>query len=226
WAAYLFSSRTKSTPKRNGAQTVTFTSGMSSSHFFAHFTSGYRLLSRGSCSSLWVSDIKRWRSSGVEGARLDSFCARDTETADDETRMSAIKDALRILPPAPGSDDQARDSSILEPRNRCAVEAKNLETRRNGGRGGWRILLVNLARLLSELLIGIAFQFLRSSVFQGFGFLFRRQRIFFPNAESASSTARSAVRLCSSITGLTSTISKLVMRPWSAMISMARWASR
>src|SRR5580704_1832907 len=51
-------------------------------------------------------------------------------------------------------------------------------------------------------------------------------RIFFPNADNASSTARSAVRLCSSITGLTSTISKLNMRPWSAMISMARCASR
>jgi hypothetical protein len=38
-------------------------------------------------------------------------------------------------------------------------------------------------------------------------------RIFFPNAEHASSTARSAVRLCSSITGFTSTISKLSMRP-------------
>src|ERR1039458_7253438 len=46
--------------------------------------------------------------------------------------------------------------------------------------------------------------------------------IFFPNADSANSTARSAVRLCSSITGFTSTISKLNMRPWSAMISMAR----
>ena len=51
-------------------------------------------------------------------------------------------------------------------------------------------------------------------------------RIFFPNADSASSTARSAVRLCSSMTGFTSTISKLSMRPWSAMISMARCASR
>src|SRR6266478_8195654 len=51
-------------------------------------------------------------------------------------------------------------------------------------------------------------------------------RIFFPNADSASSTAKSAVRLCSSITGFTSTISKLSMRPWSAMISMARCASR
>jgi hypothetical protein len=51
-------------------------------------------------------------------------------------------------------------------------------------------------------------------------------RIFLPNAESASSTAKSAVRLCSSITGFTSTISKLSMRPWSAMISMARCASR
>jgi len=51
-------------------------------------------------------------------------------------------------------------------------------------------------------------------------------RIFFPNADSASSTARSAVRLCSSMTGFTSTISKLVMRPWSAMISIARCASR
>jgi hypothetical protein len=50
--------------------------------------------------------------------------------------------------------------------------------------------------------------------------------IFFPNAEQASSTARSAVRLCSSITGFTSTISKLSRRPWSAMISIARCASR
>ncbi len=38
-------------------------------------------------------------------------------------------------------------------------------------------------------------------------------RIFFPNADNASSTARSAVWLCSSITGFTSTISKLSMRP-------------
>src|SRR6266481_5853117 len=38
-------------------------------------------------------------------------------------------------------------------------------------------------------------------------------RIFFPRADSVNSTARLAVRLCSSITGLTSTISKLVMRP-------------
>ena len=55
---------------------------------------------------------------------------------------------------------------------------------------------------------------------------YRAYKIFFPNADSASSTARSAVRLCSSMTGLTSTISKLVMRPWSAMISIARCASR
>src|ERR1700691_2857890 len=47
-------------------------------------------------------------------------------------------------------------------------------------------------------------------------------KIFFPKADNANSTARSAVRLCSSITGFTSTISKLNMRPWSAMISMAR----
>ena len=51
-------------------------------------------------------------------------------------------------------------------------------------------------------------------------------RIFFPNAELASSTARSAVRLRSSITGLTSTTSKLSMRPWSARISIAKCASR
>ena len=38
-------------------------------------------------------------------------------------------------------------------------------------------------------------------------------KIFFPNAEQASSTARSAVRLCSSMTGFTSTISKLNNRP-------------
>ena len=56
--------------------------------------------------------------------------------------------------------------------------------------------------------------------------LFDGYRIFLPNAEHASSTARSAVRLCSSMTGLTSTISKLSKRPWSARISMARWASR
>ncbi len=48
------------------------------------------------------------------------------------------------------------------------------------------------------------------------------QRIFFPNTDSANSTARLAVWLRSSITGLTSTISKLVSRPWSAMISIAR----
>lgn len=46
--------------------------------------------------------------------------------------------------------------------------------------------------------------------------------IFFPNAELASSTASSAVRLYSSITGLTSTMSMEVIRPWSAMISIAR----
>ena len=54
----------------------------------------------------------------------------------------------------------------------------------------------------------------------------RRYSIFFPNAELASSTASSAVRLYSSITGLTSTMSIDVMRPWSAMISIARCASR
>src|SRR5437868_6950818 len=47
-------------------------------------------------------------------------------------------------------------------------------------------------------------------------------KIFLPKADIASSTARLAVRLCSSITGLTSTTSKLSIRPWSAMISMAR----
>ena len=47
-----------------------------------------------------------------------------------------------------------------------------------------------------------------------------RYSIFFPKAESASPTARSAVWLCSSITGFTSTISKLVMWPWSEMISI------
>src|SRR5277367_1206121 len=50
----------------------------------------------------------------------------------------------------------------------------------------------------------------------------RGYRIFLPNADNANSTAKSAVRLCSSITGFTSTISKLSMRPWSAMISIAR----
>ena len=50
--------------------------------------------------------------------------------------------------------------------------------------------------------------------------------IFFPNADSASSTASSAVWLRSSSTGFTSTISKLNMRPWSAMISIARCPSR
>src|SRR5689334_9624219 len=85
---------------------------------------------------------------------------------------------------------------------------ETLETQRKGGTGHFPLLP-------------------RSSVLQRFWFpLTRNQRIFFPNAESASSTARSAVRLCSSITGLTSTISKLVMRLWSAMISMARCASR
>jgi hypothetical protein len=51
-------------------------------------------------------------------------------------------------------------------------------------------------------------------------------KIFLPKADIANSTARLAVRLCSSITGLTSTTSKLSIRPWSAMISMAKWASR
>src|ERR1019366_6192489 len=52
------------------------------------------------------------------------------------------------------------------------------------------------------------------------------QRIFLPNADSASSTASSAVWLRSSSTGFTSTSSKLSMRPWSAMISIASCPSR
>jgi hypothetical protein len=43
--------------------------------------------------------------------------------------------------------------------------------------------------------------------------------IFFPNADSASSTASSAVRLCSSMTEFTSTLSKLSRCPSSAVIS-------
>ena len=41
----------------------------------------------------------------------------------------------------------------------------------------------------------------------------RLYKIFFPKAEQANSTAKSAVRLRSSITGFTSTISKLSNRP-------------
>src|SRR6267154_6059776 len=51
-------------------------------------------------------------------------------------------------------------------------------------------------------------------------------RIFFPNADAVNSTAKSAVRFFSSSTGLISTISKLNMPPRSAIISMARCASR
>src|SRR5580698_700745 len=49
-----------------------------------------------------------------------------------------------------------------------------------------------------------------SNLFHGLNMPYR---IFFPNADTANSTAKSAVRLCSSITGFTSTISKLSMRP-------------
>src|ERR1022692_3997522 len=51
-------------------------------------------------------------------------------------------------------------------------------------------------------------------------------RIFLPMADRIISTAKSAVRLISSITGLTSTTSMESMRPLSQISSMARCASR
>jgi hypothetical protein len=51
-------------------------------------------------------------------------------------------------------------------------------------------------------------------------------RIFLPSAERASSTPSVAVRLCSSITGLISTISMETIASLSAIIYRARWASR
>src|ERR1019366_1109216 len=51
-------------------------------------------------------------------------------------------------------------------------------------------------------------------------------RIFLPMADMIISTAKSAVRLISSITGLTSTTSMESMRPLSQISSMARCASR
>src|SRR5204863_6185778 len=54
---------------------------------------------------------------------------------------------------------------------------------------------------------------------------FHIQRIFFPMAERMSSTASSAVRLTSSITGLTSTTSMESTLAESQAISITRWAS-
>src|SRR5580658_1182640 len=54
----------------------------------------------------------------------------------------------------------------------------------------------------------------------------RFHRIFLPMADMIISTAKSAVRLISSITGLTSTTSMEIMRPLSQINSMARCASR
>src|SRR5262249_25229152 len=51
-------------------------------------------------------------------------------------------------------------------------------------------------------------------------------RIRFPNPDMISSTARSAVRLTSSITGFTSTTSSETMPPESQIISIAKCASR
>src|SRR5712692_10285439 len=51
-------------------------------------------------------------------------------------------------------------------------------------------------------------------------------RIFWPRPERTSSTPRSAVRLCSSRMGLISTTSRETMDSVSAIISIARWASR
>src|ERR1017187_2952651 len=51
-------------------------------------------------------------------------------------------------------------------------------------------------------------------------------RIFLPIADMIISTAKSAVRLISSITGLTSTTSMETMCPLSQISSMARCASR
>jgi len=50
--------------------------------------------------------------------------------------------------------------------------------------------------------------------------------IFLPNPESTSSTPNNAVRLCSSMTGLISTISRETIASLSAIISIARCASR
>ena len=58
------------------------------------------------------------------------------------------------------------------------------------------------------------------------GVLPKRYRIFLPRPERASSTASRAVRLCSSIMGLISTISMETMDSLSAIISMAKCASR
>src|SRR6185437_9973589 len=55
---------------------------------------------------------------------------------------------------------------------------------------------------------------------------FLHQRIFFPSADKINSTASSAVRLNSSITGFTSTTSIESIRWESQIISMARCASR
>src|SRR5579871_3034580 len=54
----------------------------------------------------------------------------------------------------------------------------------------------------------------------------RFHRIFFPSADMTSSTARSAVRFTSSITGFTSTTSMETICPESQIISMAKCASR
>ena len=51
-------------------------------------------------------------------------------------------------------------------------------------------------------------------------------RIFWPRAERTSSTPSRAVRLCSSRMGLISTTSRVTMDSLSAIISMAKWASR
>ena len=51
-------------------------------------------------------------------------------------------------------------------------------------------------------------------------------RIFWPKPERTSSTPRSAVRLCSSRMGLISTTSSETIASESAIISIARWASR
>jgi hypothetical protein len=55
---------------------------------------------------------------------------------------------------------------------------------------------------------------------------FRDQRIFLPRPERTSSTPSNAVRLCSSMMGLISTISMETIASLSAIISMARCASR
>src|ERR1022692_3029082 len=62
-----------------------------------------------------------------------------------------------------------------------------------------------------------------AAVNDGYSYL---HRIRFPNPDMTNSTARSAVRFTSSITGFTSTTSIETMCRESQIISIAKWASR